>query len=371
MAGEKGKRMALIKQRLDELETYIPGKPISEIQKKYSLKEVIKLASNEWPYGPFPAAARAIKDNIDILNRYPDGEVKALRLALSKKMDLSTGNILIGNGSNELVKNMSEIILREDDEVLYCSPTFMLYKIFACVNGAKAVELPLKNHTFDLEAILKAINKKTKMIIICNPNNPTGTIVKQDELDDFVTEASKNELLIMVDEAYKDFVEDTDYPETVKYVKQGLPVVVLRTFSKIYGLAGLRIGYGVAPEELVTVDKKIRAPFNVNLLAQSAALESLMHPEEIKKRFKINLSNKKRMYKLFEELNLNYVFSEANFVLVDVKRDSRQVFEALLREGVIVRTGDIFGQDYTNYCRISVGTESEIDVLEKALRKVI
>lgn len=363
--------MGLIKQRLDELETYIPGKPISEVQKQYGLKEVIKLASNEWPYGPFPGAAQAIKDNIDDLNRYPDGEVKALRSELSKNIDMPSSNILIGNGSNELIKNMGEAVLREGDEVLYCSPTFMLYRMTTCFYGAKPVEVPLKDHTYDLKAMLDAINDKTRIVIICNPNNPTGTIVKEKELDDFIREASKNNLLILIDEAYREFSSDAEYPQTAKYVKEGLPVVVLRTFSKIYGLAGLRIGYGLAAQELVTVDKKIRTPFNVNLLAQVAAFQSLSNPDELEKRFDLNLEHKERMYKLFSGLGLDYIPSETNFILVDTKRNSKEVFEELLREGVIVRTGDIFGKAYDNFIRISVGTETEIDILEKALTKVI
>lgn len=362
--------MSLIKQRLDELETYIPGKPISEVQKEYGLERVVKLASNEWSYGPFPEAVKAIKENAGFLNQYPDDEAKTLRFALSEKLDVPSANILIGNGSNELIKNIGEAVLLENDEMLYCSPTFALYKKTACMHGAKPVEVPLKNHTYDLEAMLGAITEKTKMLVVCNPNNPTGTIVRQKELDVFVAEASKNDLLILIDEAYNEFVEDKEYPKTMKYIKQGLPVVVLRTFSKIYGLAGLRIGYGVAPQELVVVNQKMKTPFNVNLLAQVAALESLKTPGEVNNRFKINLSSKQQMYKLFDKFGLYHIPSETNFVLVDVKRNSKEVFEELLKIGLIVRTGDIFGRAYENFIRISVGKDDEIELLEEGLKTI-
>ena len=363
--------MDIIKQRLDELESYIPGKPIEEVKKEYGLSEVVKLASNEWSLGPFLEASSAINANIDILNRYPDTEAKALRSSLSEKLSISTDNILIGNGSNELIKNMGEAVLCEGDEVVYCSPTFSLFKMMVNFYGATPVELPLKEHTYDLKAMLSVLNDKTKMIIICNPNNPTGTIVKQKELDEFISQACQRKILVIIDEAYNEFVEDADYPETTKYVKNDCPVVTLRTFSKIYGLAGLRIGYGTAPKELVEVDKKIRTPFNVNLMAQIAALESLKNRDELQRRKEINLSNKKRMYSLFEELGLSYVKSEANFILVNAKKDSNEVFKELLKKGVIVRTGDVFGQDYQNYIRVSVGTEEEINAFEKAIKEVI
>ncbi|RJQ30850.1 MAG: histidinol-phosphate transaminase [Actinobacteria bacterium] len=361
----------LIKGHLDVLEKYIPGKAITQVQREYGLEKIVKLASNEWPYPPFDEALKAIECYQTSINRYPDEEVAALRAVLSEKLGVATENILIGNGSNELIRIAMEAIIGHGDEVAYCAPTFMLYQLTAKKFDGKVIEVPLNNHRFDLEVLLKAITDKTKLVIICNPNNPTGTIVSQEELDWFMEEVDKKDCLVLIDQAYQEFVDDSNYPDTVKYLKEGKAVMATGTFSKIYGLAGLRIGYGIAPKVLVHIDRKLRDPFNINTLAQAAALASLGAGEELLKRKKLNAENRQLLYDGLDDLGVDYVPSQANFVLINAKKDSNIVFKDLLAKGVITRTGDIFGQQYQNYLRITVGTREELEMFLKALKDVL
>jgi len=352
------------------METYIPGRPISAVKEQYGLEKVIKLASNESSLGPFAAALKAIEVNTGELNRYPDLEATLLRSALSDFYNLPGENFLVGNGSNELLRIAGQAVLDPGDEVVFAEPSFMLYRLIAELFEAKPVGIPLKNHTHDLEAMLSAITKNTKLIFICNPNNPTGTIVSRKELDDFIGQVPEN-VLVVIDEAYAEFVEDVaDYSKEITY-SLDRPTIITRTFSKIYGLAALRIGYGVAPASYVQVDKRIRDPFNVNLLAQAAATASLGEAEEIKKRHELNLENKRYLYRRLEDLALDYVETQTNFVLINLKQDSTVVFEKLLKKGVIVRTGEVFGEQYRDFIRVSIGTKEEIDLFLEALKKVM
>jgi len=352
------------------METYIPGRPISAVKEQYGLEKVIKLASNESSLGPFPAALKAIEVNMAELNRYPDLEATLLRGALSGFYDIAPENFLIGNGSNELLRIAGQAVLNPGDEVVFAEPSFMLYRMIAELFEAEPVGVPLKNHTHDLKAMLGAITGKTKLIFVCNPNNPTGTMVSRKELDDFIDQVPQN-VLVVVDEAYAEFVEDADNYSTDLTYSLDRPIIVTRTFSKIYGLAALRIGYGIAPAPYVQVDKRIRDPFNVNLLAQAAATASLGEAAEIKKRHELNLENKRYLYRRLEDLALDYVETQTNFVLINLGQDSTIVFEKLLKKGVIVRTGEVFGEKYRNFIRVSIGTKEEIDLFLDAVKKVM
>ncbi|TET52590.1 MAG: histidinol-phosphate transaminase [Actinobacteria bacterium] len=360
----------LIKKQFNELESYIPGRPIEQVKEQYGLEKVVKLASNESPLGPMSIALKAIKVNSRELNRYPDLEATLLKEAICEKFSLPKENILIGNGSNELIRIAGQAILSSGDEVIFADPSFALYRMIADMFQAKSVPVPLKEHGHDLDAMFEAITAKTKIIFICNPNNPTGTFVEWNVLDDFIKQVPDN-ILVIIDEAYAEFVEGyNDYKERLSYYSEK-PVIITRTFSKLYGLAGLRIGYGAASASYVKTDQKIRDPFNVNLLAQAAATASLKDMDEAKKRYELNLENKNYLYKGLEALKLSYVKSQANFVLIDLGQDSTVIFEKLLSKGVIVRTGEIFGEAYQNFIRVSVGTKEDIDFFLKALKDVL
>ncbi|KKN04070.1 hypothetical protein LCGC14_1101210 [marine sediment metagenome] len=359
----------IVKKQFSEMETYIPGRPIEKVKEQYGLERVIKLASNESPLGPMPAALDAIKKYSSQLNRYPDIEATILRDTLAKYYKLPRENFLIGNGSNELLRIAGQAVLGKGDEVIFAEPSFVVYRMVADFFEAKSVPVDLKNHTHDLEAMLAAITEKTKLIFICNPNNPTGTMVSRTEVEDFINKVPEG-VLVVVDEAYAEFVEERDaYPLDLNY-SVNKPIIVTRTFSKLYGLAGLRIGYGVAPPSYVAVDQRIRDPFNVNLLAQVAATVSLDDKGEAQKRYQQNLDNKRYLYKGLKEVGLDFVSSQTNFILIDLKKDSTLVFEKLLEKGVIVRTGEIFTERYRNYIRVSIGSKEEIDIFLEAIKTI-
>ncbi len=359
----------IVKKQFSEMETYIPGRPIEQVKEQYGLKKVIKLASNESPLGPTPAALEAIKKYSQQLNRYPDIEATILRDTLAEYYNMPGENFLIGNGSNELLRIAGQAVLNPGDEVIFAEPSFVVYRMIAEFFEAQEVPVALKDHTHDLEAMLSAISAKTKLIFVCNPNNPTGTMVDRAQLEYFINEVPDG-VLVVVDEAYAEFVEDRkEYLQDLNY-SVNKPIIVTRTFSKLYGLAGIRIGYGIAPPSYVAVDRKIRDPFNVNLLAQAAATASLEDKEEARKRYKENLENKLYLCQGLKETGFEFVESQANFILINTAQDSTLVFEKLLKKGVIVRTGEIFGESYRNYIRVSIGSKDEIDFFLEAMKTI-
>lgn len=360
----------ITRPELADLVPYSPGKPIDEVKRELGLETVIKLASNESPLPPFPEALEALRAAMYELNRYPDGSCYLLKTKLSAALNIPFANLIIGNGSNELIRLIAQAILQPGDEVVAATPSFVVYPTVTKIMNGILKEVPLKNHRHDLEAMLQQVTAKTKIIFICNPNNPTGTIVHQLEVDEFM-ERIPHSILVVFDEAYFEYVEDSSFARGFKYFREGRNVAVLRTFSKIYSLAGCRIGYGVMPEYLTSCLNKIREPFNVNSLAQAVALASLDNQQEVAIRVKANSENKKYLYAGFERLGLPYIPSEGNFILVDLKSDSREIFKRLLAEGVIVRTGDIFGPAYRTFCRVTIGTREENEKLITALEKVL
>jgi histidinol-phosphate aminotransferase len=355
---------------LKELIPYSPGKPIDEVKRELGLEKVIKLASNESPLPPFPETLEAVEQALAELNRYPDGSCYLLKNQLSDHLDIPEKNLAVGNGSNELIRLIAQAILVPGDEVIAAAPSFVVYPTVTKMMNGKIIEVPLDQHRHDLPAMSAKISDQTKIIFICNPNNPTGTIVYKDEVDEFLKSVS-DDIMVVFDEAYFEYVEDGRFPDGIDYFRQDRNVAVLRTFSKIYSLAGCRIGYGIVPEYLIDVLDRIREPFNVNALSQAAALASLGDRKEVAARVKSNAENKKYLYAGFERLGLSYVPSEANFILVDVKMDSKECFQKLLADGVIVRTGDIFGPGYGTFCRITIGTREENETLIEALEKVL
>lgn len=353
------------------LKPYVPGKPISEVKRELGIDEVIKLASNENPLGPSPLAKEAYVKCADELMLYPDGNCYELKDEISRRFGIGMDQILIGNGSDEILKLLAETFLSPGDNVVMADPTFSEYDFAATIMGAEKRMVPLKGFRHDLPAMLEKIDDRTKMVFICNPNNPTGTIVYRDEVEDFMNEVPED-VLIVFDEAYHEYVEDDRYQSGFEYLLAGRPnVIVLRTFSKIYGLAGLRVGYALTTPEIIGLVSRVREPFNVNLPAQVAAVAALRDVDHVINSRKVNHDGKEYLYEKLAELGIKAVPTEANFILADVGRECRQVFQNLLREGVIVRTGDIFGHDFNTFIRITVGTRKQNERLITALAKVL
>ena len=361
---------------MKRLKSYQAGRSISEVKRELGLKKVIKLASNESPYPPVANIISALEEKLSLVNRYP-GEGALLKQKLATLLRVSPENLLLGHGSNEIIRLFAQTVLNPGEEVIVPVPSFALYPRIVEIFEGRVIKVPLSGHRLDLKATKAAISDKTKVIFICNPNNPTGTIVKRDEIEVFLKSVPQN-VLVIFDEAYFEFVDDPNYSDSLGYfrpaisaAREGVKVAVLRTFSKIYSLAGLRIGYAIAPSELVSVANNIRDPHNVNSLAQAAALAALDSPEEIEQRKRLNKEGKEFFYREFEGLRLSYVPSQTNFVWLDVGRDSREVFRALLKEGVIVRTGEVFGEGCENFVRVTVGKPDENQTFVEALRKVL
>lgn len=356
----------LVPDYIANLAAYPPGKPIEEVEREYGIKGSIKLASNENPLGPSPKAVEAINRNVSGIHRYPDGSCYYLKEKLSERLGIAKSKIIFGNGSNEIIELIVRAFLRPGDEAVMAHPAFIVYQLIVQAAGGKNIILPLKDFTHDLEGMAGAVTEKTRLIFITNPNNPTGTIVKKGEFERFLSRVPEDVIIVM-DEAYFEYVSDPEYPDGMDYMNDRL-VVSLRTFSKIYGLAGLRVGYGVASEEIINCLEKVRQPFNVNSLAQVAALAALDDQGHVEKSVKINNDGLAYLYGELDGMGLSYVKSHANFFLIDMKGDGVKVYQDLMREGVIVRPMGIY--DLKNYLRVTVGLHEENKRFIKALKTV-
>jgi len=325
-----------IRAELEPMVPYAPGLRASEVRERSGRELILKLSSNEHPCGPFPTALRAMEAVLPRLNRYPDGSARALRRAICAHLGITDAHLSVGNGSNELIRLIAQAVLRPGDEVVFAWPSFVVYPMVTQMFGATAVRVPLTDdEVHDLDALAAAITEKTRIVFLCNPNNPTGTIYHTDEFERFL-DALPEHVLLVVDEAYFEFVCDERYPNALDWFDGERPLAVLRTFSKIYSLAGLRVGYGALPEPLARAVDKIREPFNVNTVAQVAAYYSLGDETEVERRRRENQEQKTYLYSAFDRLGISYVPSETNFVYLRTERPV-EVFEALLGEGVIVR----------------------------------
>ncbi len=352
-----------------DIKPYVPGKPIEEVQSEFGLTEIIKMASNENPWGPSPKAVAAMEREVKNIHLYPEGPCTLLRRELSKRLGIDENMITFSNGADNCIVLVGSAFINDGDEVVMADPTFAYYQTVTKIMGGVSVPVKLKNHTHDLEAMRNAVGPKTKMVFVCNPNNPTGTIVKKGDFDSFLSHLPAHTMVVL-DEAYFEFVSNGDCPNGLDYVKKGYPIVCLRTFSKIYGLAGIRIGYAFGPSELIGAMNRVREPFPVSRIAQAGALAALEDEEFKKKTVTNTLKEKEHLYKEFEEMGLPYIPSHTNFIFVDLKKDSRQIFQALLKEGVIIRPGHLW--DHASFARITVGTSDEnrrfIQTLKRMLR---
>jgi histidinol-phosphate aminotransferase len=355
---------------LRDIVPYEPGKPVEEVQRELGIERVVKLASNEGPYGPFPAAREAMARAAEDLNRYPDGGAYRLRQALAERHGVAFEEVVTGAGADGLIDCVSQVFLDPGDEIVCGWPSFVSYVIDARKLGATPQLVPLRDHRYDLEAMLAAVGPRTKLAYLCLPNNPTGTMNTRAEVDAWFERVPEH-VVTVVDQAYFEYIDDPEYVDAVEeHFKQGRNVVVLRTFSKIYGLAGLRVGYAVAPAAVVTEISKVRRAFDVSTTAQEAALASLGDAEELRRRRDLNAAGRAELERVLGDRGLDAVTgSVANFVFVELGEDSRPFQERLLREGAIVRPTHGFGAPEA--IRVTVGTPDELRFLDEALARVM
>ncbi len=360
----------LIRPAVAGLTPYVPGKPVEEVQRELGLERVVKLASNEGPFPPFPAALEAIERSALESNRYPDGGAYRLHGALAERHGVSRDEVCVAAGADGCLELLSQALLDPGDEIVCGWPSFPSYVIYADKQDAVPVTVPLREQRYDLDALLDAVTPRTKIVYVCHPNNPTGTMNARAELDAFFGRVPKH-VLVVVDQAYFEYVASPEYPDAVEeYVKRGAPAVVLRTFSKIYGLAGLRVGYAVGPHDICAAMAKVRRPFDVSTTAQVAALASLGEHAEIARRRELNTEGRDRLEATLREHGFEPVEGAVgNFLYVDVGEDAGVLADRLLREGVIVRPLHGFGSPTA--LRISVGTPEEIELFSAALGRVL
>ena len=347
---------------------YEPGKPTEELERELGIADAIKLASNENPLPPSARVQKAIAAALNTLNRYPDGGGHYLRQALARKHDVSPDQIVLGNGSNELIELAVRTFLKPGDEAVVPHPSFVVYPMIVQAAGGIRVMVMLRDYRLDLEAMARAITPLTKMVFVANPNNPTATIVTADEVEHFMSRVPERTIVVF-DEAYIEFALGPDFPETLQYIRQGRKVLVLRTFSKAASLAGLRVGYGIADADAIALMNRIRQPFNVNSLAQVAALGALEDEAHILECVRMIEAGRHYLYDEFKALGLQYAPSRANFILVDVGHSASDIYQRLLKEGVIVRPMTSFGME--SALRVSIGTPEENRRLVKALHVVL
>ncbi|MGZ3523936.1 MAG: histidinol-phosphate transaminase [Thermodesulfobacteriota bacterium] len=362
----KGKHLA--RKGILGIKPYIPGKSIEDVEKELGAKKWIKLASNENLLGPSAKAIAAIQKELPNIYLYPEGPCPVLRKALAEKFAISENMVVISNGADNLILMIANAFVDEGDEVVMADPTFSVYTNVTQIMGGKLIKVKLKDFTHDLDSMLKKVSSRTKLVFVCNPNNPTGTIVSRNAFSEFLSKLPRR-VIVVLDEAYGDFAEDSLGPNGLDYVKKGKQLVVLRTFSKVYGLAGLRIGYGLGRKDLTDCLYQVRDPFPVHRLAQVAAVAALNDQDYAIRSIQLVHEGKRYLYNELDRMGLSYVPSEANFIFIDFGRDSEEIFQALLKEGIIIRPGKVWG--YPTFARLTIGRMNDNRKFIKALRKIL
>lgn len=352
---------------LKRIQPYIPGRPIEEIKRQYGIGQVIKMASNENALGPSAKALRAIRKALPQINRYPDGGCYYLKEKLAKKLKLRPDNLVLGCGSDEIIVLALRAFVDKGDEVVIARPTFLIYKLASAIAGARIKFVPLKGMRYDLQAMKKAVSKKTKIVFIANPDNPTGTYATKQEVARFMRGFPKD-VLVFFDEAYCELVDEKDYPNTMNYLKRG-NLIVARTFSKAYGLSGLRIGYAITSRQIASCLDKAREPFNVTSLSQAAATAALDDRAHIERTRRMLKKGKAYLYAELSKLGIEYIPGAANFFLARFGAQAGKIYKKLLRKGVIVRNMDAWGMD--DFIRVTIGTGPENRRFIKALKETL
>jgi histidinol-phosphate aminotransferase len=358
----------LVPSHIDSIKPYEPGKPIEELERELGIASSVKLASNENPLGPSPKAVRAMRAVLKDVNRYPDGGSFELTAALSRKFDVPENCILLGNGSNELIEIIIRTFLRPGDEVVSARGAFIVYVLVTQAAGGTNVVVPMKNDTHDLAAMAKAVTDRTRLVFIANPNNPTGTWVTRTAMNRFLDSLPEG-VTTVIDEAYFEYFSRRSVPDSLAYIREGRPVITLRTFSKAYGLAGLRLGYLFGPTEHVAAMNKVRQPFNTSSLAQTAAVAALEDQRHLRRVVRVNRRERRTLEEALRGLAVPFLPSETNFLLIDVGSDGAAVYDQLLRRGVITRP--MGGYGYPNHLRVTVGTQEENQAFLEALASVL
>jgi histidinol-phosphate aminotransferase len=356
------------RQALQTLQPYPAGKPIEEVQREYGLETVIKMASNENPLGPSPKAMDAVRLALTEVNRYPDANGYLLRVALSKKLNIPLEHLIIGNGSDELVLFIALTYLGPKDRIIVSDKAFIRYEMAAHVMEAQCMHVPMKDFHHDLEGMTKAVGPETRAIFFSNPNNPVGTMVERKAVEKLL-DAVPPRVLIIIDEAYREYVDHPDYPDALTYLETHPNVIVLRTFSKVHGLAGLRVGYGIAHPQIIHDINRVRPPFNVNRLAQVAALAALEDEEHVQRTVQMNADQKEYLQRELTRLKIGFVPSSTNFLLIDTALDSLQVSQHLLRQGIIIRPLAGFGMP--THIRVTIGTPEQNRVFVQAFERIL
>jgi histidinol-phosphate aminotransferase len=359
--------MKLFRKNILNIVSYVAGKPIEETKRQLGLKEVIKLASNENSLGSSPKAIKAIRNTLFSVNRYPDSQSFYLKRRIAKFYNIEPECVVLGNGSDELIDIIIKTFVEDNENIVISDTTFLEYEIIASINAKQVIRVPLKYFKYDLSEIKKRINRKTKLVFIANPNNPTGTYVNKYELQDFLSDLNED-VIVVLDEAYDTFIDVDDFPNSLTYLKKK-NIIILKTFSKAYGLAGLRIGFAITNSDFAYYMEKVRQPFNVNILAQAAAMAALDDNIFLKKTKKVVLEGKDYLYQELMKLGIPFVPSVANFILIDVGGDCLKVFRQMLKYGVIVRDMKQYGLN--NFIRVTIGTKRENEKFIKTLRKII
>ncbi len=356
------------KSGIETIHPYQGGKPIEEVQRELGITDIIKLASNENPLGPSPLAKNAIQRAADQVHFYPDGDAYYLKTELAKHLGVAPDNLIMGNGSDEVLQIIGKTYLSPHDEAIYSESAFVVYMLVSKTCGAKSIVTPMRSYTHDLEAMADAITDQTRVIFIANPNNPTGTIVTSNQVDRFMARVP-DDVLVVFDEAYFEYIYRSDYPHTLPLIQEGHNVVITRTFSKIYGLAGLRIGYGIAKPEIIQMMNRVRPPFNSNSIAQEAARAALRDDAHVRFSRQTNAAGKAYLYGVFNRIGIEYVESDGNFILVHLNESGQNVADALMRKGVIVRPVAEYG--FPNAIRVTIGKREENERFADALKDVM
>lgn len=358
----------LVPEHIQNAMLYPPGRPIDEVKRKFGIDRIVKLNANENSLGPSPMVAKTIVEHVAEIHRYPDNSAYYLKKKLSDIHAVSPEQIITGNGSNELVQFIIMTFILPGEVVLTAKPTFLLYGIMGRVLGGRVLEVALKDFCYDLDAMAEQVSDETKLIFISNPNNPTGTVVNTTSFERFLKKVP-DDVIVVMDEAYFEYVTCDDYPDALAYLKQDRKIIILRTFSKAYGLAGLRIGYAIASAELVSYMERIREPFNANSLAQKAAITALDDTAHLKKTLDNNRLGIEYMYSQLNMLQLSFVPTQTNFILINVGHNADLIHKMLLKDGIMVRSMD--GFDLNEYIRVTIGLPEENKKFIETLEKVI